>query len=93
MGTGGGSTKRQSTGWFRGTIKSPWPMSLNEKGTSISYYIRLKCKSFALKIQIMTEGWPAGRMGWQSPWCRSTLFSYKTLLFPAKTVFLVFWGF
>lgn len=66
------------------------PMSLNEKGTSISYYIRLKRKSFALKIQIMTQGWPAGRMGWQSPWCRSTLFSYKTLLFPAKTVFWCF---
>ena len=29
-------------------------------------------------------------MGGNSPWCRSTLFSYKTLLFPAKTVFWCF---
>ena len=38
----------------------------------------------------MTQGWPAGRIDGKSPWCRSTLFSYKTLIFPARTVFWCF---
>ena len=38
----------------------------------------------------MTQGWPAGRIGGKSSWCRSTLFSYKTLIFPAITVFWCF---